>query len=314
MSSNPYLQSIFYPCRKYDTINALSDLASYQFTTTYLQKFRQRNAAEPAVVPSPATDYTPPSIGNITVKETVDSPATEHPEESVYYPQKENSLFWSIYILAHGINDYLNIGQKYGNRELEEKQRMIDAIKKHPTSLKQLNHRVTNVMIQEILSELMIQKKSSLLSFMAMVVYYQKNVYILKGKTYLKFFANQDWDLTDSDDFDHFVILRYDEEEDRYGIDWEVSVKKIAEIERERIELESIEKPLRGISAFKVSDLEQLASLLWRDTALEEAVSLNKPDLYQKIYDACIWNTGLSLQKKGKRTNKSKESTKPPKN
>jgi hypothetical protein len=296
-------------------IDQLPALVSYQLTTNNLNKFKSLknsnhtadsnvhqfkqnieistssilNVQETLVEKNENKDRVEFSIENKTsIKETI------------YYPNKENSLFWSIYILVYGLNDYLQIGQKYGNRELEEKQKMIESFKKHPQSLKQLNHRITNVMVQEILSELMIQKKSSLLCFMAMVVYYQKNVYILKEKTYLKFFANSEWDMKDSDDFSHFAILRYNEEEDQYGIDWEVNVEKIEDIERHWIELESIEKPLKGVSSFKVSDLNHLASLLWRDHVLEEAILLKKPDLYQKLYDACIWNTGLSLQKKMK--------------
>jgi hypothetical protein len=62
-----------------------------------------------------------------------------------------------------------------------------------------------------------------------------------------------------------------------------------------------VDKPLKGVSTYKVSELEDIARKL--DFKLE--VALNKKDLYDKLYELCIWNlSGPIIKKKHKQINK----------
>ena len=52
------------------------------------------------------------------------------------------------------------------------------------------------------------------------------------------------------------------------------------------IRLESYEKPFKGISTYKVVDLEEFAEKLELDL---ENTKYKKPELFQKIYEMCLW-------------------------
>jgi hypothetical protein len=87
---------------------------------------------------------------------------TDTRNSALFYPQKENALFWCIYIANYGESEFYRIGNRYQNRELDEKQKIIQYIKNNPKKIKESNHKVTNIMVQELMSSLMIQKVASL--------------------------------------------------------------------------------------------------------------------------------------------------------
>jgi len=226
----------------------------------------------------------------------------------IYYPNKEDSLFWCIFISFYGWKEYEFIGKKYANRELEEKQKIMENIKKMPANMKQTNIKVTNVLIQEILSDLLINKKTSLNTFLAFVSYYKKKVFIVRKNTYLSY----NYDNTGFQDYIdntmNYVIIYYNIETQKYGIDMDVNHEKVKNIIENKFMLSSILKPLKGASTYKVCELEEIAKkinltlnplLQTTSTTSSEfnASELSAPplrlqkkiDLYTLIYNDCLF-------------------------
>lgn len=203
-------------------------------------------------------------------------PMKEDYEEFIE-PKQHDSLFWCCYIIAHGYGEYKQIGHNYGVKELEEKQKMIAYLKENKVAVKSTNYKVTNVAIQEMLSEFMtVQKRTSYLCLIAMISYYNINIFIIDDEkhTLLEFLANKDATLTNS-----YVLYTTKFGKYKFGIE-NVSTSKIMELREKYIILDSYLKPLKGISNYKVDELEVLLKKLGK---YDENKKYKKQELYDRL-------------------------------
>lgn len=318
-----FLNQIFYNCNKFDTIDCIKSLEKYMniysekrsntppFTeelneTTPLlsEKMEQytvvdESATLPTTLPTTLPATLPATLPVILPAALpVILPANTLPDNNttnLYYPQKKNSLFWCAFISCYGYNEYHLIGNRFSNKELEVKQDIIRYFTENPKYLKNSNQKVTNGLIQEISSELMINTKSSLLECIAFSIFFKKHIFIVKNNTYLLFtFGNmQGSEIT----ADNIVIINFNAEkpatklskfsknQDEYAIDLEPTMEKIGIIRQEKVLLEHHEKPLKGMSTYKVFELEEMA----RKLQMVSTVSLNKTELYKAVWDTMLW-------------------------
>jgi hypothetical protein len=139
---------------------------------------------------------------------------------------------------------------------------------------------------EEILSELMVQNKSSLLTMIAMSIYYNKCIYVTKNKTYLCFSNNMEDNTISNEDLQKYIIVNY-KNTDEYGIDTEITYDKIKNIEQNMYKLESIEKPFKGVSTYKSYELDDIAKKL--GVFNDKTIAMNKNELYRELNNICIW-------------------------
>jgi hypothetical protein len=217
-------------------------------------------------------------------------------KNNIWFPSNNDSLFWSMYIGVNELKEYNLIKKGYDNIEMNEKQKILNYIKEHPIELKGVNYKISNNAIKEIMSELMINKNTSFLALYAISCYYKKNVYIVKDKSYLYFSYNkhngEDNDKDNDKDNDNDknntitlqdILILHMKSKDRFGIQLEpVKQEDIDKIKNEYICLESFEKPMRGVSSYKVSELDSMSKKL----DIENSSYMKKTELYEKI-----WNT-----------------------
>jgi hypothetical protein len=219
------------------------------------------------------------SIKDVNTQETHTDSRRESRNSALFYPQKENSLFWCIYIAHYGESEFYRIGNRYQNRELDEKQKIIQYIKNNPKKIKESNHKVTNIMIQELMSSLMIQKVASLQDCIVYSIFYNKDIYIVKNSMYL-FYHNKESETVSTEN----TILIYCKNNKEYGLDLEVNEEKIAHIVNHNIRIFNTEKPLKSLSEYKMPDLEKMAVILGIPTHGK------KKELYDSIIEKCNWN------------------------
>lgn len=191
----------------------------------------------------------------------------------LFQPMQQDSLFWCIYTIHHGISEYMMIQNKHKNKEMDEKQHILQYIQQHGMHIKdmakQSSHKITQVGLKEIQSELLLDTKVSFAVFAVLCIYYKINAVIKTGSTYMHFNTGQectylfnqnknvmfDVDLTPMtmDDISHIqstcILIPYDQE-----------------------------KPLKTISNYKVSDLEDLAAKL--QISFDK---MKKADLYNAL-------------------------------
>jgi hypothetical protein len=195
-------------------------------------------------------------------------------------PKQHDSLFWCLYIIAHGYNDYMQIGHNYGVKELEEKQKVFQYVKTNTSAIKNTNYKITNVAIQEMLSEFMtVQKRTSYLCLIAMVVYYNINIFIVdeSKKTLLEFLATKDTT-------NCLTYVLYITPHGKYKLQSEnICTSKMMELRDTNIVVDSYLKPLKAISNYKVDDIEAMLKKIGK---YEENKKYKKQDLYDKLLEA----------------------------
>jgi len=159
------------------------------------------------------------------------------------------------------------------------------------------------------MSELLINKQSGFLSCVTMSVVYDKPIIIVNQtkNSYLYFSPTKVIDVGESADFENIILLYYGKNEtsrsktknvqcqqisysiDLQSTDHSVFIEKIRGVQTNMLCLENYEKPLKGISTYKMKDLELMATKLKMFSDETEITLLKKQELYDKIYNYCLW-------------------------
>lgn len=216
------------------------------------------------------------------------TPLLQTPIKTWYTPKHENTLYWCIFMLAYGEQEYLAIGSKYKNAEIDEKMRIIDGLQKEKKSLKTACFKLTNNDVEQLLSSLMVNIRDDYLVLIGYVVYYKLNIVVLPDdtQTYLVFSPQQ------------LVTLEYHEDQPIYQMKCKsngkyqyfsvdtmpLSKEQLDIIQTTRVRLHHYSEPLRGISNYTMPVLETMAAKLKIDTT---NTKLKKQELYDAIKIAC---------------------------
>jgi len=219
----------------------------------------------------------------IPIKITIKTP--EKPkiqERSIYSPNQQDGLFWSIYIIANGYDEYMSIDRNYGIVKLETKQKIGNFIKEQPTKMKTTNYKITKINIQEIMSELLtVQKDTSIICLLALSVYYNINIILLhpNKKLMLEFISNQGIEQP------YYVIQK--ESYGKFTVDTEKkTIEDINKMKETKICLENYFKPIKAISHYKVEELENMALKIG---IFDETKKYKKQELFNIVGNAMTW-------------------------
>jgi hypothetical protein len=261
MTVHSYLNQIFYKHNKFDDGAKISDLEPWMLVSE-----RLIYCAKPCVE-IPVTN------------ECINKPI----EVTPFTPIKQDSLFWCAYTVHHGEADYWVIGNKYKNAELTEKQKMVDYINSDTTRFKRRFPKMSNVGIQEIAAELMVDKKTSWKTFFAMCAYYEFRAIVVYENTYLDFSPISDASIS--------TYLFHRTKEGHISVLTEpLTEERIAEIKTTHLCLDqNPEKPLKAVSNYKVDELIDLAERLGVDIKQGIYNKWKKADWYNSVINKCKW-------------------------
>jgi len=190
----------------------------------------------------------------------------------VTYPNREDSLFWCIFIYTQGTLEYNKIQRSYHNIIISEKQKIVNYYSKNIKLMKELNVKLTNAEIQEIISNIMINNDVNIDMLYAFSIYYKLRIYILKPEKEIYV------DIKPNEEENFIILVKKDKE---YGIDLEkLLLKKLDRYYK----LEKYNKPLKGISTYNISELREISDKLELQNVNNKT---SKQDLYKEIYIYC---------------------------
>jgi hypothetical protein len=190
--------------------------------------------------------------------EAIDQKPIINKPHKLFSPQKEDTLFWSIYVLHYGEAEYTMIGGKYKNAELQEKQNILGYIQKNHNMIKTCARtndvKLSNVRMQETTAEMMINKKTSWHAFQVMCMYYKINAIIVQNEIYMKFMID--------DSYETYIFER--SVDGHFAIDVVPLLKeRMSIIEATCLKVDPfLPKLLKGISTYKTSELEEMGNKL----------------------------------------------------
>lgn len=277
------LYQIFYPYNKFDSTEDVETcLAKFMYTKQYID-FEEdlvdvadvNNIDTSSIASGGSFEHQSPPEPVINV---ATQQAPKQGGSKLLIPDKIDSLFWCLYISHYGYAEYLAIGNKYMNAEFVEKAKIMEYLKSNKNILKTINKKITLGAAQEVMSELITNKKTSLLAINAFAAYYKKNILIenTMNGTYIEYIY--DTDVTD----EQWIHLKYITR-GRYGI------CEIRPISKTGIRIEYPDKPLHGVSIYKVAELNALAASIPAVANDPEKSAWKKNELYGHIWKNLLW-------------------------
>lgn len=316
-----FLQQIFFQNRenpfsqKLDSgIIDLSLFDSFMFTIENKQKWNSSNSSaafirppvvdtkieiwEQPVPPPPCPiietkiEIIPPSISETDIQ-------TKIQKYTFFASGVQDQIFWTVFIAKYGYNAYSNTGKQFGNIEMKEKQLIADYIHAQgPIEIsKQTNYKLTRALCCEIVSDLVTSPKMTYSSFIAYCAYYKTSIFIVDTvkKTYIPFlYSGKEGESGSSDPMVIYKNSFFREKNKKDGtfiknmffVEAGQSVLSMDDIQNTFLSFEHYEKPLKTISNYKTSDLEEIAEKLevslWND---DQNKKYKKNELYAKIIE-----------------------------
>lgn len=276
-SSSPTINSLFF-FNKQDSAKILGLLGQHMLK-------------KPMVPLVPLNVVLPNIVSNVEYTETKDviiepPPPIDglHENPSIEYisPTHQDTLFWCLYIIMYGHNDYIQVSRNYGVKELEVKKHIGDLIRANPNLLKTANIKITKAAVQEIMSELLTSvRDTSYLTMMGMLAIYKINIIMISasGKTMVHFVSNVD--------VEQPTYVLHKDSFGKYKLQSEpITKEQIEELKTSIFCLESYLKPLKTVSNYKVDELYAIARQVGM---FDENKKYKKGDLYDELNDALMW-------------------------
>ena len=265
--SYSHIHQIFYKNNKFDDSISIKTLEPYCLNDDLLQNIEEINAMSVSMSCPPPKDIPLPDFHKSS-------------KEDWFYPKQNDTIFWCIYTFIYGEGEYMHIGHSYGNKALEEKQKIIEFIKKTPKLLKSSNVKLTNGNIQEILSEFMVDKTISSFGIAALAIYYKTPIFIVneEKKTYLKY-------LPEIEHYEKTPCYLFVHRTERGTPKYKLSLNNINLNIEAMICLESHLKPFKPASYYKIEDLNTIAEKI----GFVLPTKIKKTELYEKLCELCGW-------------------------
>jgi hypothetical protein len=237
---------------------------------------------------------------------------TSNPSElSFFTPRQKDSLFWCFNIIANGLGQY-EYEKNYFTGEQEFKVKTIERIKKGENKQILKQHKMSKNMIE---SGLMGSRTSGISPkiLYALSLFYNVNIFYIYKNTYYEMFANANANAADSDTnpTSKIHIIKFNPQTNYYSVcssldEGEEKTKILEYIKNSKqtcLELDNLDdvnKPLRPITTYSLTDLVNIAAKMnILDTHILDESSGNtntkkklksktKSELYTEIMQKCL--------------------------
>jgi hypothetical protein len=267
-------------------------LQSYMHTTerTYWIKENMKTPVEENIIAN--TEI-------IDIIHTIDEPQSEDIMQTRTFQVKhiQDKLFGAIYMANYGYKKIKEQTAIFGKIDTAEKQKIIDflRINNNVVLSRRTNYSLTKTLCNTIMNDLATQRESTYQTLIAYTLYYKCNIYIVDTvkKIYIPFLYFPIAGVEDDEEsFTVHTYVLYKNPENHkksrmsipgYFVDIDQSVQTVEKIRENMVGFVHYDKPLKGISSYKVSDLECMSEKL----ELDHPVKIKKSDLYEKICIHC---------------------------
>lgn len=212
-------------------------------------------------------------------------------ERYLTFPEMQDQLFWCVYIALNNSSYYKRHEKRFIEKDeyfrikenvsqstnimMDIKADIVEYFSEDFKRMKNINVKLTNAVIQEIISELATNRVSTIKSLYAYAVYFDVRMFVVKDEFYL------DLNPKNYDTKSVVLIIKKNKE---YGVHYLAS-SYVDEIEKEYFKLETYENPLKPISKYTISELRDLAHYF----DLKYDKKPDKQTLYRDLCKVCEW-------------------------
>lgn len=190
------------------------------------------------------------------------------PKTSIFVPREKDTLFWCFYIMKHGDTKYEMLEHKNILTEKKIKIEYVEKIRKEKQTVKTYKFATLTHIENNLANENYLDIKT----FLTLCAIENLNILFVKNKTYYELLMNDSNEL-------HIVYLLQNE---KYG--YEINPTNAEQIKSTLYKLDNIDKPIKSMTGYKISELVEICEKLAIDTVNKETNKAKcKKDLYETI-------------------------------
>ena len=179
---------------------------------------------------------------------------------------EKDTLFWILYIFENSFDAYDMIGRDKYSVEMKDKTKYVELIKENKSEIKQYK-----IKISELESDLLYSKSINIKTFFILLVLKKINFIYYTDKL---FFEHKSYDN------DNTIVVYHDKTNSVFN---HIDNIDIENIKSERLIIENISKPIRGISYYKAENIKNICKKLNIGIMKNATKMFTKKELYQKI-------------------------------
>ena len=196
------------------------------------------------------------------------------PKTSIFFPREQDSLFWCYYIISNGDTNYEMLNNK---NLLVARQLKIDYISKIREN-KQIVKTYKFDTITNIESNLANENNINIQTVITLCAIDKINILFVKRKTYFELLMN---------DNKPIYIIKEIDNQSKYSKKYGFEIGNpdiIQDIKSTLYKIENLDKPIKGLSSYKVQDLINICmKLAIQIKNIDTGKNKTKNDLYESI-------------------------------
>ena len=190
-------------------------------------------------------------------------------KSTIFVPREKDSLFWCFYIMKYGDGKYEVMDNKNILVEKKHKIEYVEKIRKE----KQIVKTYKFATLTHIENNLANENQLDIKTFLTLCAIENLNVLFVKNKTYFELLMN------DSNELYIVHLLQ----NNKYG--YEINPINAQQIKTTLYKLDSIDKPIKSITGYKLLELIEICKKLAIDIVNKET---NKAKCKKDLYEAII--------------------------
>ena len=195
-------------------------------------------------------------------------------KSELFIPNQQDTLFWCFYIMKNGDINYETLNNKNSLVAKQIKIDLVSTIRKHKDTLKIYKFDTKSNIENNLANDNNINTKT----FLSLCAIENINVIFISKKTYYELLMNDT----------NIIYIVHDIESqskyyNKYGFEL-ATEESINKIKSSLYKLDSVDKPIKAVSSYKVTDLMEICNKLAIETTNKETgKNKSKKDLYESI-------------------------------
>jgi hypothetical protein len=279
-----FLHDIFYP--EYKPIVDITVFEKFMFTTTISSfcNIEEKEEKKEEEEEEEEEEKENPIQEKEEIKKEEGTIFSRLEKECVFTKNVQDGLFWSIYILQYGYNEYDRNKYNYGKIEVQEKEKIAEYLHTNGSQKisKQTNYKITRGFCCEIESDLITKPKMTFSALIGMCAYYKCNIFIvdLTKNIYYSFSCEDDNKTLETYVLYKNPLYTGKYKSNEYFIDIDHKLYSLLEIKERFFKIENFQKPMKSITSYKKIELEYIATKI---SIVNDKEKMDKTQLYEKI-------------------------------
>jgi len=197
-------------------------------------------------------------------------------KKDIFEPMQKDTLFWCLYVLAHGFGKYDMLGNQHFVEEKQWKFKYIELLRTKKDILKM--HKIRP--LTELEDDLANKQQIGIKTFVALCILTNLNVMIINKHKYFESINNDS----------NIVHIIYTQDEPlKYSLDLICTHEKLDKYRKSYYKMPSFDASIKSMTSYKHEELVELSSKLGIEIP-SDPKNANKKKTKKEIYELIILN------------------------